>query len=251
MPFVRNKESIVKRILKKTVILFLIFGVPCLIFLFTFSLKRITVEGSIHYSDKQIKGMLLNSKEDYNSVIFYLKYNYISKPEIPFVEKMDIEMKNSHTLSIQVYEKQIAGCVKFMGEYLYFDKDGIVVESSPTRLKNIPVIEGLLFDEITLHKKLKVQKDATSYLKIMDLTNLINKYKIEVDAIIFDKNNQTSLLCGEVQVLMGKRDYYDVVLSDLKSILTKANGTGLYELDMRKYEKGSKYIIGKSKSSTE
>jgi len=51
--------------------------------------------------------------------------------------------------------------------------------------------------------------------------------------------------------LLGKKnDYYDP-LSDLKNILDKSKGKHLYELDMRDYIKGSGYVIGKTRNSTE
>ena len=85
----------------------------------------------------------------------------------------------------------------------------------------------------------------------MNISNLVNKYDLDVDLITFDKNYEITLLCDGVYVLIGKKDYYDAALSDLKNILIKSKGTGLYELDMREYEKGSKYIIGKSKKTSE
>ena len=45
------------------------------------------------------------------------------------------------------------------GSYLYFDRDGIVVESSRIKLEDIPVITGLNFSRIVLHEQLKVQKE--------------------------------------------------------------------------------------------
>jgi Cell division septal protein len=245
MNWQRNTDSVRKRLLKKTLIFLIIVGVPILLFLFTFSVKKVEVEGSKHYSEQQIKKTLFHSRIDYNSVLFYLKYSYLKKPEIPFVEKIDVELSNSHTVVLSVYEKKIAGCVEFMGEYLYFDKDGIIVESSPTRLKNIPIIEGLEFKEITLHQKLKVQNNAL-YDIIMNITNLIRKYDVNVDKICFDQNYEVTLVCDKVNVLMGSKEHYDAVLSDLKNILQNAKGTGLCELDMQNYVKGSN-VIGKSK----
>lgn len=246
----RNTNSVLKRLLRKAIITLLVLGIPTLIFLFSFNVKKVVVEGSNHYTDKQIKQMLIKTKADYNSVLFYFRYHFITKPNIPFIEKFDVEMVNSHTVSVTVYEKKISGCVRFMGEYLYFDKDGIIVESSPDKIKNIPVIEGLRFNQVVLHQKLTVQND-TLYDEIMNLTNLVNKYKLDIDSISFSKTYDVTISCDGVNVLMGKKEYYDDVLSDLKNILQKSKGTRLYELDMRNYEKGSKYIIGKTKKTTE
>ena len=249
MRWQRDINSVRKRMFRGVILILLLLGIPTLLFLFTCSLKKVVVEGANHYTEDQIKDKLLKTKVDFNSVLFYLKYNFISKPEIPFVEKLDVELVNNHTVLVTVYEKKIAGCVKFMGEYLYFDKDGMVVESASNKLKNVPEIQGLQFSEIILHQKLKVQSNSL-YEVIMNISNLVNKYDLDVDVITFDKNYEITLLCDGVNVLIGKKDYYDEALSDLKNILIKSKGTRLYELDMREYVKGSKYIIGKSKKTS-
>ena len=35
-----------------------------------------------------------------------------------------------NTVTVQVYEKSVAGCIEYMENYVYFDKDGIVLETS-------------------------------------------------------------------------------------------------------------------------
>ena len=43
-----------------------------------------------------------------------------------------------------------------MGCNMYFDKDGIVVESSTDLYENVPQIDGLKFDSIVINTKLDV-----------------------------------------------------------------------------------------------
>lgn len=302
----RNSNSVRKRIFRKAIITLLIIGIPVILFLFTFSIKKMDVVGANRYTPKQIRELVLKSRLDYNSAFLYLKYRFFTTPDIPFVEKLDIEMNSNHKVTVYVYEKMITGCVNIMGEYLYFDKDGIVVESSSKKMKNVPVIEGLQFNEIVLHEKLNLlnneqiddqnteknsdqnseqnsdqnteqnsnqnkeqnsdqnteqNNNQNNDLKdtqnnklfdvILNITKLINKYKLDVDAVRFDENENVTLKCGDVKVLLGKKSDYYMALSDLKNILKNAEGTQLYELDMRNYEKGSGYVIGKTKDSTE
>jgi cell division protein FtsQ len=276
----RNYYSVPKRLLKKFVIVLLIIGIPVMLFFITFRIKEVDVAGSKRYSDKQIKEMVLKTQMDYNSILLYLKYHYLKTPDIPFVEKLDIEMTTNHKITVYVYEKMVIGCVEFMGDYLYFDKDGIVVESSPKKIENVPVVNGLQFNEIVLNKKLHVlnydkvpstnteingndrqdnekeQNTETDQSKklfrvILNITKLISKYELNVDLINFDENNEISLKCGDIRVLLGDKSDYEEALSDLKNILKKAKGTDLYELDMRNYDKDSTYVIGKSKKSSD
>ncbi|MDD3173686.1 MAG: cell division protein FtsQ/DivIB [Herbinix sp.] len=242
----RNSNSVRKRICRKILAVLLIIGIPAVMFLFTFTIKKVEVVGADRYTDKQIKNSVLQTRPDYNSIYLYLKYKFFTTAQIPFVEKIDVELVNNHKVTINVYEKIVAGCVEFMGEYLYFDKDGIIVESSPKKIEDVPIINGLQFSKIILHEKLNVQKNEL-FDVIINLTKLINKYELIVNTINFDSNYEVTLVCGDINVLLGKKNTYDEPLSDLKNILEKAEGTGVYELDMRDYEKGSGYVPGKIK----
>jgi cell division protein FtsQ len=264
-------------------------GIPAVLFLFTFHIKSASVVGNSRYTQEQIKEIIMKTKPDSNSIYLYLKYKYFVKPKIPFVEKVDVDMVNRHSVRITVYEKKLAGCVEFMGEYLYFDKDGIVVESSSKMLEDVPLIKGLKFSEIVLNEKLKIQKDKVNrnikpetlteesadqgalkaqteetadqneleeqkddiFDVIMNITQMIEKYKLDVDTVSFNENDEVTLKCGDIKVLLGKKDTYDEVLSDLKNILKEAEGIELTELDMRNYKKGTGYVIGKQKKSTD
>ncbi len=246
----RNSDNVLFRIFRKTLLLLLIIGIPSLLFLYSFNIKKVEVLGTQRYSQEQIKEMVLQSRQDYNSIYLYLKYRFFDSPKFPFIEKIDVDMVDNHTVTLTVYEKMIAGCVEFMGQYLYFDKDGIVVETSSKRLENAPLIKGLEFNQIVLNEKLKVQKDEL-FDVIVDMTQLIEKYELDVDSVDFNNNYEVTLMCSDIKVLLGKKDTYDEVLSELKNILLEAEGVELKELDMRKYKKGTGYVIGKPKESTD
>ena len=72
-----------------------------------------------------------------------------------------------------------------MGCNMYFDKDGIVVESSTDLYENVPQIDGLKFDSIVINTKLDVG-NADIYNTILDLIQSFDKYDIDVDKVYFD-----------------------------------------------------------------
>ena len=61
-------------------------------------------------------------------------------------------------LNIKVYDKNHR-LYRIYGDYLYFDKDGIIVESTSKRIAGIPLVKGLKYHKIVLNEKLEVQKD--------------------------------------------------------------------------------------------
>jgi len=239
----RNANSVPKRILKKTLVVLLIIGIPVIIFISTFHIRKLEVAGEKRYTKEQIIAQVVETKLDSNALYLYLKYHFFAEVNMPFVEKIDVDMVDNHSVTIYIYEKMVAGCVEFMGEYLYFDKDGIVVESSSTKLEDIPIIKGLKFDKIILNEKLKVQKDEL-FDVIINMTQLIEKYDLAVDTVSFNNEYEVTLECRQIKVMLGKRDTYDEALSELKNILKEAEGMNI-TINMRNYVKGNKRITAK------
>ena len=99
-------------------------------FLNAFRITSVMVEGNIHYSTDQITEMVMNSDFSNNSVFLSMQYHNKSITDVPFVERIDVSVVDRQTVKITVYEKALAGYVQYLGSYMYFDKDGIVVESS-------------------------------------------------------------------------------------------------------------------------
>ena len=88
---------------------------------------------------------------------------------------------------------------------MYFDKDGIVVESSSAEYSQVPEIEGLKFTSIVLGSKLEVGNDSI-FTDILDMTQAFDKYSLDIDKIYFDSQYNVTLYMGNVKVLLGEAD---------------------------------------------
>ena len=188
-----------------------------------FKVDTVTVEGNIHYSNEEIQDMVLGGKWGHNTIYLALKYKDKEIEDIPFVETMDVTVLSPHAVKITVYEKAMAGYVEYMGQYFYFDKDGMIVESSNVKTLGIPQILGLSFNHIILYEKLPVDDD-TIFRQILDVTQLLDKYGIQVDKIYFDKDYDITLYFDEARVKLGSTDSIDEKIMRLKSILPELNG---------------------------
>lgn len=206
----------------------------------SFRLKEITVEGLSRYT----KDEFINKLE--SDVLFgltpvYCLQDSLTQKNIPFVEKYEIEYMDRHTARIVVHEKRVTGCVIVMGRYMFFDKDGIVVESADSLLEGVPVITGLKFDEIVLYKKLNVQKQSL-FDTILELTRLAEQKNIITNEISFDSNYAVTLYLDDITVLLGKRTSYDEQINALSGILESLQGrTGV--IDMQNYSKENGEVI--------
>lgn len=236
----RKNNSVLKRLRLRLLKLTVFLLIPIAIFIYTFQLKSISVNGSTRYDSDQIMERLISSKVDSNTLIFYLKYKYFMDKRIPFVEKMSFELADRNSINIRVYDKKIIGCIEFMGDYLYFDKDGIIVESTSNRLNDIPLIKGLKYQKIVLNEKLEVQKEEL-YEVILNLTQQIEKRELAVNTISFNNKYEVTVDLGDIKAILGKRSTYDEILAKLKNIIIEANGKRL-TIDMRT---GNDYFIAK------
>lgn len=188
-----------------------------------YAVTRIYVDGNIHYSDEEIMDMVMEGRLGKNSLYLALKYKDKSIVGIPFIEKMDVSIMEKDTIRINVYEKSIAGYVENMGHYLYFDKDGIVVESSEQAADGVLEVSGLEFDYAVMHEKLPA-KDETIFARTLSISQLMEKYGIAADKVYFNENGEIMLYFGTIKVALGNDYHIDEKVMELQNILPKLEG---------------------------
>ena len=151
----------------------------------------------------------------------------------------DIELVSPTEVKIRVYEKAVAGYVEYLGHFLYFDKDGIVVESSTRQIDGIPFVTGLQFDHVVLHDKLPVEDDSV-FKMILNITQLLTKYNISVDKIFFGSSDSITLYFDNVRVYLGTGEHIDEKINKLQYILPKLEGmSGLLHMENYNGETGN------------
>lgn len=223
-------------------ILGIVILILCVFFLIMsrYTIKTITVEGNVHYTNDEIVNMVMKNQLDRNSLYLSLKYRKKGIEGIPFVEKMSVNILAPDTIKIMVYEKAVAGYIEYLGKYMYFDKDGIIVETSDVKTEGIPQITGLEFDYVVLHEKLPIENQEI-FQSILDITQLLTKYEISIDKIYFDQNNQMTLYFENIRVRLGDISNIDDKIIRLKAILPELEGQkGI--LRMENYVDGMKNI---------
>ena len=100
------------------------------ILFFSFNVTTVHVTGTTRYTDEEMTKMLFKKRWDTNSIYCYFKDRFAKHQQIPFVEDYKLEFQGPSTVEVIVYEKSVVGYVSYMGSYMYFDKDGIIVESA-------------------------------------------------------------------------------------------------------------------------
>lgn len=230
--------------IKVRIIIFLsIINIILLAFYFVlihYTVKNVIVEGNKHYSASEIQAMIMTGTFGDNSIYLSMKYTDKDVEGIPFVETMDVVVESNDTIKITVYEKALAGYIEYLGRFMYFDNEGVIVEASKYKTKGIPQVTGLSFDHVIMHEKLPVESDDV-FKNILTITKLLNKYQIICDKIQFDRNYNVILGYNKVKVSIGQLQDLDEKLMQLQYVLPSlANETGT--LDLQNYTLDKKTI---------
>lgn len=203
-----------------------------------YTVTTVYVEGNVHYTSEEIMEMVMGGRFGNNSLFLSLKYKDKGMEDIPFIQTMDVEIEAKDTIRIIVYEKALAGYVSYLGRYVYFDKDGIVVETSTEKTAGIPQVTGLSFDHVILHEPLPVEKTDV-FDEILNITQQLERYSMSADRIYFDPEYQVTLMFGEAKVALGDDRYIDEKIMKLQYILPDLLGKK-GTLNMREYSEDTK-----------
>lgn len=233
----RSRKKTGIKILVAAVILAGILGAVYYV-LHTYTIRNVYVEGNVHYTVEEIEAIVMDGPLGNNSLYLSLKYKNKGIGNIPFVDVMDVSILSPDTIKITVYEKALAGYVKYLDTFMYFDKDGYVVENSSIKTVGVPQITGLTFDYVILGEPLPVENQDI-FNTILNLTKLLNKYELAADKIYFHSSNEVTLYFGDIRVALGSDqaalEDKIMLLPNFLVELTGKSGT----LQMENYEEGN------------
>ena len=203
---------------------------------------KIYVDGNNHYTNQEIIDIVMNGPLGDNSVVLSLKYKNKKITDVPFVDAITVEVIASDSIRIRVFEKALAGYVKYLDRYIYFDKDGTVVESSDVLTPGIPQVTGIVFSGIQVGKPLS-SDDTDIFARTLDLTKLLAKYELTADRIHFHENGEVTVYFGNARVDLGtdEEGIEDKVML-LGTFLERVeNISGV--LDMEEYSEEGIYVF--------
>lgn len=208
-----------------------------------YKVKTVYVNGNVHYSSSEIRDMVMVGDLGDNSIYLSLKYKNKTIEDVPFISAMNVEIVSPDTIKITVYEKSLAGCVEHLGEYVYFDRDGMVVECSQNITEGVPVVSGLSFDSVVLYEPLPVS-DEDIFEVILTIAQLYDKYEMKAERIQFTTGGNIVVHTAGIKASMGKGENIDDKVMTLASLMPDLEGqSGTVKLE--NYTKDSKNVIFK------
>lgn len=194
------------------------------IFFFTYyNVEHVEVMGSSHYTKEEVREMILRGPLASNSVLAPLLYSRDDAGDIPFVEGFRVKQVSRNTIAISVKEKKPVGCIPYLDSYVYFDRNGIFIESSVNRVESVPYFDGIQVSHVIKDEKLPI-KGTTVLNTAVALATIFEKNQTIPDHIVFDQNYQISLVYGDITVQLGKDENLEEKMARAIAILPQLTG---------------------------
>ena len=217
----RRKKSKFGYYLYALVVLLLTIANISLAILLLTHVQNVDVSGTKLASETEIKEWVQEDPLTVNSLYTFFKFK-TGRYEMPvYLEDVKVTLSLPWEVKVQVTEKEIIACVPHKGNYIYIDKDGLVMKVSTQLDAGIPCIEGVNVIKADQFKVLKVKEEKlTSYVE--NIIYEVKKNEISPDKIVWEENSM-NLYFGEICVELGKMNY-DVKIEQLPPILSSLEG---------------------------
>ena len=131
--------------------------VAVIVFFSYYKVDTVEVRGTSHYTDEEVKNMVLRGPMASNSVLAPLLYSTTNTEDIAYVDAFKVTQLNRNTICISVKEKKTVGCIRYLDSYIYFDRNGIFVEGSQNRDETVPYFDGIQVNSIVMDCEITVE----------------------------------------------------------------------------------------------
>lgn len=185
-----------------------------------FNIKHIAVKGNKQFSKVEISNHILGDKYCKYAPYLYLKYKLFKPKVMPFLSDIQVKLTGLNRVQIEVKEKPIIAYAEHLNSHIFFDCDGIIVESSDRTIPGVVRIDGLNFKSYKLYKKPELDNPI-----ILDSLNgivrVMNKYKLKPDSLNVNKRGEIELKFEFLTVKLGMEDALDEKISKVASVIPK------------------------------
>ena len=215
----RRKKS------KKGIIIGALVGILALAALVIFGLFRVqevVISGNSIYSATEIQKAIMQDGLCKNTLYLMWKYQDDSKVQesLPFLSSLEVKMLAPYRVQIRVYEKPEIGCFLSGTDYIYFDRDGLIVGISKEVHEGVPLINGIALGKYQRYEKLPIEEEKLRD-EVVELAQLLNKNELAPKEIKFDEEGSITLYFENVKVLMGSEQDLNEKVAALKSVYDK------------------------------
>lgn len=197
--------------------------IAALVFFVGFRVTKVQIEGNQYYTDGEIKKMVLDAPNAGNSILVMLTKTEEKTKDAQMIDHVTIKRKNRNTIVVNVKEKQMVGCLEFQGQYVNFDRQGVIQIITDEQMEGVPLIDGLSVKSVKVGQKLK-GINSKKLNTILSVGKMLEKSEQKPDRLVFNDMNQLVLYYGEVEIRLGSDENMDEKMNRLSGILPQLEG---------------------------
>jgi len=183
--------------------------------------QGIEVRGTKISTENEVAEWIRKDPLTTNSVYTLWKYNMGTYDLPVYLEDITVSLKAPWKVVAKVKEKEIVACVKYGESYVYFDKDGLVMQIHPERQTEIVLVENVKVQGAELFEIMKIDNEKL-FTYIDRIVDVIRKNELYPERLVWE-DESINLYFGEVCVQLGKSNY-DVKVEQLPAILKDLDG---------------------------
>ena len=183
--------------------------------------QEIEIKGTKIATENEIKDWIRKDPLTTNSLYTLWKYNMGSYDLPVYLDEMEVSLKAPWKVVAKVKEKEIVACVKYGESYVYFDKDGLVMQIHPDKQEETILVEKVKVQKAELFKVMKIDNEKI-FTYIDRIVSAIHKNELYPERLVWE-DESINLYFGEVCVQLGKSNY-DVKVEQLPAILEDLDG---------------------------
>lgn len=215
-----KRKKIRKRTIYAIILSVMLFCFVMIIFLLLFQVRKIEVSGNRYLTNQEIADWLEEDELSTNSIYLMIKFHFMDYEMLPAMEDVKVGLKSPWTVKVTVEEKRIVGYIMLGEEAVYFDKDGIVLAQTVEWWDDVPCIEGLNVEKVTLFEELPVSKDnKKAFEHLLDMSQTLKKYDLQPDRIVCS-GSDLQLYFGNKCAILGDDNLADRI-AQIPPILEK------------------------------
>ncbi len=218
--------------MKKWLLAILLAAAAALVILALIPAGTIRYEGNAYYSEEELtKEIFGDSKPRFFVALLQEKLG--GHKAIPFVDHYEVQFGRGRSITVHLYERSLAGYLRFQDYNLYFDWSGTVVESSRQRIEDVFEVTGLAVSHAVVGEKLPVT-DSNVIDTVLSISQFLKTETIQwngeetrladlAEKIRFSSEG-VSVSFGDIDVLLGSADSIDSKLFLMADILPELAG---------------------------
>lgn len=188
-----------------------------------FNVHSAHVIGNTIYTNDEMTEYVQRGAFGENTFALSLLYHNRSVDDLAFVESIDIQMLSPVEINIIVKEKKLTGYINAGDSNIYVDEAGYVVERSMKTIYGVPRIDGLEVEEAVRGEKVVVD-NPFGLSAALNALYTMKKYDISVSNLAVDPSASVTIDLGEISVVLGQDENYDLKLSRLAGLMPELEG---------------------------